>query len=189
MRWLVAILDITKTKEATKAFFLTLGLLVLFGLMLSAKDSKAEVYKCMVGGKTTYTDVPCPAAKKIDANPNTYSAEPINVYRARADEYAKIKKCDDLKDQMDRSAPDPSRQTVGEVMAAKHNYQLHRQNYELECLSPQQRNTAAQERTDDNLRSLQRQQINIKDQQRQLSEKQRRMEFEQRKQQRILDGY
>jgi hypothetical protein len=135
--------------------------ILMIALLFAAGGAHAEVYKCTAGGKTTYSDVPCPAAQKIHINPktNSYPAEPITSNREQLDREDKLSKCAELSEQVKRAKPDTST-SVGDRMAAAQNYKTLRGQYESQCLSSEERNAASQERLErklDKLQSLQRQ--------------------------------
>jgi hypothetical protein len=136
--------------------------------------AQADVYKCTAGGKTIYSDVPCPAAKKIDTskNANIYTGDPIPTLRTPA-ATSNASKCSDLADEMRRAAPDPSTQSFGEVRAAKKNYAMLRSQYEAQCMSSEQSTAASQERMERQMNRIERQQRQLHLRQQEIQNRQR----------------
>jgi hypothetical protein len=146
---------------------------LLFIALLLPMAAMADVYKCTTGGKTVYSDVPCPAAKKVDINSkaNTYTAEPISTYREQVAQ-SDSTDCADLSQQMERARPDTST-SVGERAAAAKNYKALRSQYEAQCLSSEQRNAASQERMERQMNRIERQQRQQNIRQQEIQNRQR----------------
>lgn len=57
---------------------------LLIATLAAAIPAQAQVYKCVEGGKTAYSQVPCsPDAKIINAQPATGAADPVSADRLR----------------------------------------------------------------------------------------------------------
>jgi hypothetical protein len=148
----------------------------------------AEVFKCVVKGKVVYSDTQCASdAKlmKIDQKANSYTGGSIT---SRSSPQAGASKFSELLDEMNRTTPDSSTQSFGEMAATRSRHNALRDSYEAQCMSPAEQSAASQERMERKLGNLEgkQRQLNIKQQE--LQNKQRQMEHN-RQMDKILNGY
>jgi hypothetical protein len=150
----------------------------------------AEVYKCVVKGKVVYSDSLCAydaKPMKIDPKANSYTGGGIGNSASRQVSSSN-QKCSDLLEEMNNTTPDPSRQSVGEILATKSKRNALRESYEIQCMSPAEQNAASQRRMERNLGNIEAQQRQLNIRQQEMQNKQRQMEYN-RQMEKNLNGY
>lgn len=86
--------------------------ILLAVLLLSLSAAAAAAYKCEAGGKTTYSETPCPGGKTVDLNDNdamhAASPETVQAQRQLAAEKKKVHQLETARHQ--REAKEARRQ-------------------------------------------------------------------------------
>lgn len=136
----------------------------------------ANVYKCIVNGKTIYSDSLCTygaAEIKVDPNQNTVDRfQPLRKNDHHQDAKSKYSdpKCQELLDSLSNNRVDPSTQSIGGMLTISAWRKQVTQEFELRCLSPSERDTAIQNRDNKSMRNklneIQRTQQEIQNKQR-----------------------
>lgn len=150
--------------------------LVLLCFSIDISIAHADVFKCVVNGKVTYTDTACSVqSKPLKINPkaNSYTgSDPLPMsYQTASDD---SKKCNELLEDLRITVPDSSRDSIGEIIAMKHRRNAIREEYELRCMTADERASSSQKRMESQLKDIRRQQAKIRDAQQQIQNEQRK---------------
>jgi hypothetical protein len=118
-------------------------------LPLLSMPAQAVVYKCVVNGRTVYSDSRCaysPDTIKADPNTNLVQGTPKN--KSINQDSDKEKKCAQLLDRLSNTRVDLTAQTIGQSLTAKQTRKALIEEYELRCMSAVERESSARNRND-----------------------------------------
>ncbi len=140
--------------------------------------SHADVYKCSVNGKIVYSDSRCayaPAVIKADPNQNVVQGARSSAANSasRSLSAAKDPKCEKLLDQLSETRFDRTGGTFGDAMDIRARRREIQQEYELRCMSQNQREASMQNRSTEQMEQMNRQLIQIQIKQQEIQNRQR----------------